>query len=226
LWSNNNFLFSVRALSAVFRGKFLSYLRKAYADGKLTFAGKSSQLESGDGFRALVDDLYGKDWVVYSARPFAGPKIALDYLGRYAFRIAISNDRIKDVKDGMVTFAYRDRKDGNIKKDITLPAGEFIRRFLLHVLPCSYMRIRHFGFLANLNRKENITCAKSLLGVDPDAGERRKQSTQQLMLKITGKDIFKCPRCRPGTMTLDHLIPRFSAWVDSQLSQPELIDTS
>ena len=224
--SHPDFLFSVRALSKVFRGKFLYYLRKAYADGKLTFAGKSSQFESEDGFRALVDDLYGKDWVVYSARPFAGPKIALDYLGRYAFRTAISNDRIKDVKDGMVTFSYRDRKDGNIKKDITLPAGEFIRRFLTHVLPGSYTRIRHFGFLANRNRKGNIACSKSLLGVDPDAGERKEQSIEELMLKITGKDILKCPRCRSGTMTLDHLIPRFSAWVDSQLSQPELIDTS
>jgi len=224
--SNNDFLFSVRALSKVFRGKFLYYLKEAYSTGKLAIAGKSSQFTSEDGFYSLINDLYKENWVVYSKRPFAGPLKALDYLGRYAFRTAISNDRIKCAGDGMVTFTYRDRKDGNIKKDITLSASEFIRRFLLHVLPCSYMRIRHFGFLANRNRKENIACVKRLLGLNPDAGEGKEQSTQELMLKITGKDIFKCPRCRSGTMTPDHLIPRFSAWVDSQLSQPELIDTS
>ncbi|MFC2159780.1 IS91 family transposase [Actinomycetota bacterium] len=224
--ANNDFLFSVRALSKVFRGKFLYYLKEAYSTGKLAIAGKSTEFTSEDRFYSLINDLYKENWVVYSARPFAGPLKALDYLGRYAFRIAISNDRIKGVAGSMVTFTYRDRKDGNIKKDITLPAGEFIRRFLLHVLPCSYMRIRHFGFLSNRNRKENIACVKRLLGLNPDAGEGKEQSTQDLMLKITGKDIFKCPRCRSGTMTSDHLIPRFSAWVDSQLSKPELIDTS
>jgi len=221
-----DFLFSVRALSKVFRGKFLFFLKEAYEEGKLTFAGKSSQFESKDGFNSLINDLYRKDWVVYSARPFAGPKKALDYLGRYAFRIAISNDRIKSVTDGMVTFTYRDRKDNNRKKEITISSGEFIRRFLLHVLPGSYVRIRHFGFLSNRNRKENIVCVKSLLGVDLDAGKRKEQSIEELMLEITGKDIFKCPRCKTGTMTLDHLIPRFSVWVDSQLNEPQLIDTS
>jgi len=126
----------------------------------------------------------------------------------------------------MVTFTYRDRKDGNRKKDMTLSAGEFIRRFLTHVLPESYTRIRHFGFLSNRNRKENISCVKRLLGVCPDNNERKEQSVQEIMLEITGKDILKCPRCRTGTMTLDHLIPRFSSWIDSQLSEPQLIDTS
>ena len=173
--SNNDFLFSVRALSVVFRGKFLFYLRKAYVNGKLTFAGKSTEFESEGGFKTLVNDLYRKDWVVYSKRPFAGPEKALDYLGRYAFRIAISNERIKNVAGGMVTFTYRDRKDGNRKKEITLPASEFIRRFLTHVLPSSYMRIRHFGFLSNRNRKVNISCVKSLLGVS-DYGDQGKKA--------------------------------------------------
>ena len=224
--ANDDFLFSVRALSAVFRGKFLSYLKEAYEEGKLTFAGKSSQFESKDGFNSLINDLYRKDWVVYSKRPFAGPGKALDYLGRYTFRIAISNDRIKNVTGGMVTFTYRDRKDDNRKKEITISTNEFIRRFLTHVLPGSYTRIRHFGFLANRNRKVNIACVKSLIGVGSDTGKRKEQSVQEIMLKITGKDILKCPRCKAGTMTLDHLIPRFSAWIDRQLSQPQLIDTS
>ncbi|MBM3700809.1 MAG: IS91 family transposase [Actinobacteria bacterium] len=221
-----DFLFSVRALSAVFRGKFLCYLKEAYVNGKLTFAGKSSQFESEDGFYSLINALYKEDWVVYSKRPFAGPERVIDSLGRYAFRIAISNDRIKCVRDGMVTFTYRDRKDDNIKKEITLSAGEFIRRFLTHVLPDSYTRIRHFGFLANRNRRDNISCVKSLLGVSPYDGKRKEQSAQEIMLELTGKDILKCPRCKAGTMTLHHLIPRFSVWVDSQLSKPELVDTS
>ncbi|MHB1347355.1 MAG: transposase [Candidatus Humimicrobiaceae bacterium] len=126
----------------------------------------------------------------------------------------------------MVTFTYRDRKDDNRKKDITLSADEFIRRFLLHTLPGSYMRIRHFGFLSNRNRSENIAHLKTLLGVDFDTDKRKEQSMQEIMLKITGKDILKCPRCKIGTMTVHHLIPRFSAWINSQLKELELIDTS
>jgi len=221
-----DFLFPVRALSKVFRAKFLGYLKEAHIRGELGFDGKSGQFESKEGFKALIDDLYGTDWVVYSKKPFDGPERVIDYLGRYAFRIAISNDRIKYVRDGMVTFTYRDRKDDNIKKDITVSADEFIRRFLLHTLPGSYMRIRHFGFFANRNRKDNIACVKRLLGVRPSNDEIKEQSMQEIMLKITGKDILKCPQCRIGTMTINYLIPRFSAWIDSQLNEPELIDTS
>ena len=166
--ANDNFLFSVMALSKVFKGKFLCYLKKAYAKGELTFAGKSLKYEAREGFKALIDELYKTDWIVYSKKPFAGPKKVLDYLGRYIFRTAISNERIKGVTGGRVTFAYRDRRDGNRKKEVTLTANEFIRRFLLHVLPNSYMRIRHFGFLANRSRKENIMRVKKLLGISID----------------------------------------------------------
>lgn len=224
--SNDDFLFSVRALSKVFRGKFLYYLKEAYVGGKLTFAGKALEFESEDGFKVLVNDLYKENWVVYSARPFAGPRSVLNYLGRYTHRIAISNERIRCVTGGMVTFTYRDRKDGNRKKEITISTSEFIRRFLTHVLPDSYTRIRHFGFLSNRNREDNISCVKNLLGVNTSNDDSKEQSMQELMLMVTGKDIFKCPSCRSGTMILDRLIPRFSAWIDSQLSQPELIDTS
>jgi len=224
--SNDDFLFSVKALSKVFRCKFLCYLKKAYTKGDITFAGKSTEYESKEGFKSLIDRLYRKDWIVYSKKPFAGPQKVLDYLGRYTHRIAISNDRIKGVAGDMVTFTYRDRKDSNIKKDITLSAGEFIRRFLTHVLPGSYTRIRHFGFLANRNRSENISCVKKLLGVSPSNDEIKEQSMQEIMLEITGKDILKCPRCRTGTMTIDHLIPRFSVWFDSQFIEPERVDSS
>ena len=224
--ANDNFLFSVRALSKVFKGKFLCYLKKAYAKGELTFVGKSTEYETREGFKTLIDGLYKTDWIVYSKKPFAGPKKVLDYLGRYIFRTAISNERIKGVTGGRVTFAYRDRRDGNREKEITLTADEFIRRFLLHVLPNSYMRIRHFGFLANRNRKVNIICLKKLLGVSSDTGEKPGQSMEELMLELTGKDILRCPRCKIGTMTFHHLIPGFTARTGRSFRGPEIIDTS
>jgi len=207
---SDNFLFSVKALSKVFKGKFLCYLKKAYAKTDLIFSGKSTEYETDKGFKALVDRLYKKEWIVYSKKPFAGPEKVLDYLGRYTFRTAISNERIKAVADGRVTFAYRDRRDGNKKKEITLSADEFIRRFLTHVLPSSYMRIRHYGFLANRSRKENIMRVKKLLGVSYCTEEKPEQNMEELMLELTGKDILRCPRCKVGTMAFCHLIPGFS----------------
>ena len=207
---SDNFLFSVKALSKVFRGKFIDCLRKAYAKGDLVFAGKSLEHETKEGFKALIDRLYRKEWIVYCRKPFAGPEKVLDYLGRYTFRTAISNERIKGIDAGRVTFTYRDRKDGNRKKEITLTADEFIRRFLAHVLPNSYMRIRHYGFLANRNRKENIMWVKKLLGVSSCTEEKPKQSMEGIMLELTGKDISKCPRCKVGTMAFCYLIPGFN----------------
>jgi len=207
---SDNFLFSVKALSKVFRGKFLCYLKKAYAKGDLIFSGKSLLYDSNEGFKALIDELYRKKWIVYCKKPFAGPEKVLDYLGRYTFRTAISNERIKSVAGGRVTFGYRDRRDGNRKKEITLTADEFIRRFLLHVLPNSYMRIRHYGFLANRNRKENIMRVKKLLGVSSFAEEKPGRNMEELMLELTGKDISRCPQCKVGTMAFYQLIPGFN----------------
>ena len=221
-----DFLFSVKALSRVFRGKFLDYLKKTNTKGELIFAGKSLEFKTKYGFKALIDSLYKEEWIVYSKKPFAGPKKVLDYLGRYTFRTAISNDRIKDVKEANVTFTYRDRRDSNRKKEATLCADEFIRRFLLHVLPGSFTRIRHFGFVSNRNRKVNISCLKRLLGVSGDTGEKLEQSLEELMLKLTGKDISKCPHCRIGTMTVCYLIPRLSVGMVRNSCEPELIDTS
>ena len=198
----------------------------AYTKGKLTFAGKSLEFTSKEGFKALIDELYKEDWVVYSKKPFAGPEKVLDYLGRYTFRTAISNERIKYVRDGKVTFTYRDRRDSDRKKEATLEASEFIRRFLLHVLPGSFTRIRHFGFVSNRNRKENIACLKKLLGAPGKTCERLEQSLEELMLELTGSDISQCPRCRVGIMALHHLIPRFSFWMDRNFCVPETIDTS
>ena len=217
---SDNFLFSVKALSKVFKGKFLCYLKDSYAKADLVFSGKSLPYETGEGFKALIDMLHKKEWIVYSKKPFAGPEKVLDYLGRYIFRTAISNERIKAVAGGRVTFAYRDRKDDNIKKEITLSADEFIRRYLLHVLPNSYMRIRHYGFLSNRNRKVNTIRVKKLLGVSCDSCERKDKSTEELVFELTGKDISRCPKCRVGTMGFYHLIPGFNSRIGRSCRGP------
>jgi hypothetical protein len=223
---SSDYLFPVKALSKVFRGKFVNYLKMAYTEGSLTFAGKSTEFETKKGFYSLIDSLYRQDWVVYCKKPFAGPETVIDYLGRYTFRIAISNERIKYVNDGKVTFTYRDRKDNDRKKEVTLEASEFIRRFLLHVLPSSFTRIRHFGFVSNRSRKENIAHLKKLFGFPGKTCDSPEKSLEETMLKLTGNDISKCPCCRIGIMTLHHLIPRFSFWIDRNFCEPETIDTS
>ena len=141
--ARKNFLFPVNALSQVFRGKFLALLQQACDKGKIPAANNEIKASR------------KKSWVVYAKKPFGSPQTVLDYLGRYTHRVALSNDRILQVQDGEVTLSYRDRRDGDRKKTITLEAQEFIRRFLLHVLPQGFMRIRHFGFLANRSRNKH-----------------------------------------------------------------------
>src|SRR3989338_4045123 len=182
-----NFLFRVDNLSRVFRGKFLYLMRKALRQGTLP----SPPLR-----------LSNTDWVVYAKEPFASPQQVLDYLGRYTHRVAISNNRILCVKDGEVTFTYRDRKDKDRLKTMTLPAQEFISRFLLHVLPEGFVRVRHFGFLANRTKKHALPQCRKLLGLNPALPEIPKRSAQDLLLELTGVDLSRCPCCYEGTMMI------------------------
>lgn len=195
-----NYLFNVEALSLVFRGKFITYLQKAYANGELEFPGDTVKYATAKGFSDLIKRLRSKAWVVYSKKPFAGPEQVLQYLGRYTHRIAISNNRIMDFKDGKVTFTYRDRKDNDTIKPKTLEAEEFIRRFLLHVLPDGFMKIRHFGILSNRYKKENVKHCRELLGVNSPPPECTKKTAVELMLELTGTDITRCPCCKKGRM--------------------------
>ena len=171
-----------------------------------------------------------KDWVVYSKQPFAGPERVLDYLGRYTHRVAIANHRIKKVESGYVTFRYRDRKNGGRLKATTLRAEEFIRRFLLHIVPGSFMRIRHFGFLANRNKEQDLGRCRELLGGCrqlPEGMGVTCGNTNELMLRLTGLDLTKCPCCQMGTMVVVAQIPKFSAPVpSSSICQSELLDSS
>ncbi len=200
--TKNNYLFNVEALSMVFRGKFIEYLKKAYAKGKLNFPGNTAKYATAEGFSGLIKVLMAKDWVVFSKKPFAGPQEVLDYIGRYTHRVAISNNRIVNVQDGRITFTYRDRKDNDTLKLKTLDSEEFIRRFLLHVLPAGFMKIRHFGFLSNRHKKEKVQICRELIGDNTPVSERTKKNAGELMLELAGIDITRCPCCREGTMTI------------------------
>ena len=198
-----NFLFPVKALSRVFRGKFLDRLQQACAKGKIPPANIEIKADR------------QKSWVVYAKKPFGSPQTVLDYLGRYTHRVALSNERILSVQNGQVTLSYRDRKDGDKKKTVSLEAHEFIRRFLLHVLPDGFMRIRHFGFLANRAKKHALPQCRKLLGLSAVLPELAKKSAHDLLLELSGIDLSRCPRCQKGTLIVIGELPKVLRWDSS-----------
>jgi len=204
------FLFPVRALAKVFRGKYTGFLLQAFADAELIFPGQAAQFQTQTGFSSLIAQVRQKRWVVYAKPPFGGPEKVLDYLGRYTHRVAISNNRILNVENGSVTFAFHDRADGNKRKTMTLPAEEFIRRFLLHSLPSAFIRIRHFGFLSNRSKKHDLPLCRKLLGLDPQPPQPEEKSNEELLRDLTGTDISRCPRCKQGAMRIVAELPKLS----------------
>jgi len=212
--ARKNFLFHVKALSLVFRAKFLDSLKKAFDQKKLLFAGQIAPLANALTFQLLLKALRQKPWVVYAKEPFGSPKQVLDYLGRYTHRVALSNDRILSAHDGEVTFTYRDRQNQNQRNLMKLKAHEFIRRFLLHVIPKGFMRVRHFGFLANRFKGRLSTCRK-LLGLAPALPKPLQRSTYELMLALTGIDLTRCPLCQKGTMIFLAKLPISTPWDSS-----------
>jgi len=206
-----DFFIRVEVLSRLFRGKFLHHLREAYAAGALKFPGKIEGLKSKRAFGKLCTVLYGKEWVVNSKPAFRGAESVMEYLGRYTHRVAITNDRIVRVEEDQVVFKYRDREDDDKIKLMCVDALEFIRRFLLHVLPDGFMKIRHYGILSNRSRKGTLLLSKRLLG-DPgeDNGNgEEKESWEELLFRITGIDFKICPHCGKGNMVLrEKLRPR------------------
>jgi hypothetical protein len=199
------FLFPVRALAKVFRGKYLAALRRAFAAGQLHFAGSTASLAAPAAFTAWLAQLRQDAWVVYAKQPFAGPGQVLDYLGRYTHRVALSNERLVRHADGVVHFRWKDYADGDRLKVMALEAAEFIRRFLLHVVPDRFVRIRHFGLLANRTRTAKLARCRQLLAVLPAALEP-PESVAALMLRLTGIDIERCPICQQGRLRLVALL--------------------
>ena len=165
-----DFFLPVRVLSRVFRGKFLAGLRAARADGRLHLTGRCPGGEAIE-FERLVSAAVRTDWVVYAKPPFGGPEVVLKYLARYTHRVAISDGRLLDFEDGIVRFRSKDSAHGNHKRVMKLSASEFVRRFLLHVLPAGFVRIRHYGILSNRHRQEDLALCREWLGGGTAAAE-------------------------------------------------------
>jgi hypothetical protein len=200
-----SFLFPVRALSTVFRAKYLAGLQRAFDTGQLAFARGTVDLADQCAFTAFLCRLRALDWIVYAKRPFGGPEPVLAYLGRYTHRVALSNDRLVEHRDGRVQFRWKDYADHDRGKVMTLEADEFLRRFLLHVVPRGFMRIRHFGLLANRTRRRTLSRCRDLLG-QPPTEEARSESVAVLMHRLTGVDLSRCPVCGQGRMQINAIL--------------------
>lgn len=173
----------------------------------LSLPAKIAKHSSKQEFKNFVRSLFKVKWIVYAKRPFAGPEQVLEYLGRYTHRVAISNNRIKSVDDAQVCFEYRDRTDDNTVETLKVSAHEFIRRFLLHVLPHKFMKIRYFGFLSHRNKKYAVKLIRQL--IDPDASllQKTEETYLEVMQRLTGQDLLCCPNCKKGRMTIIKELP-------------------
>ena len=194
------FLFPVKALSPVFRGKFLAGLVRAFDGNAIRFGGSTAALAEPRERACFVNGLRAKSWVVYAKQSFAGPAQVLDYLGRYTHRVAISNHRLVRVTDTHVRFRYKDYAHGSQRKVMTLDAQEFVRRFLLHVLPSGFMRIRHYGLLANRVKRVKLTAACATLDQPPPSAPATSESVEDFWLRVAALDIHRCPHCKVGRM--------------------------
>jgi hypothetical protein len=197
------FFLPVNVLARLFRRLFLAALAQAFDHGKLTFHGTLSHLSHPRHFNSLLASLRSKEWVVYAKPPFGGPAQVLAYLGRYTHRVAITNHRLLALQDGQVTFSWKDYARGNQQRSMTLKTDEFIRRFLLHVLPRGFQRLRQFGLLANRQRRHKLALCRTLLG--PAASPTMTNQPlpadfQSLYQTVTGHSLKQCPVCRAGTM--------------------------
>ena len=190
------FFLPVKVLSRVFRGKFVAGLKHAFRHGELQFPASLQPLAAENAFHAFLRPLFRQDWVVYAKRPFGGPEHVLHYLARYTHRVAISNHRLVSVADGKVTFRWKDYAHGGKQRKMTVTAEEFLRRFMLHVLPRRFVRIRFFGFLANRRRKQLLPLCRQLLDDSP-----RKRSEAPGSSQTKPAATWLCPHCG-GPMVL------------------------
>jgi len=208
-----SFFLPVRVLSRVFRGKFLAGLRAAFERGRLKFRGRLARLADADRFDRLLVDAVKTEWVVYAKPPFGGPGQVLKYLARYTHRVAISNHRLVGMKDGRVRFRYKDYARGGKRRTMELEATEFLRRFLLHVLPTGFVRIRHYGLLSNRYRREKLAVCRKLLGaaaspevMTPEAPSLATPPSLEVGVTET-RCATLCPKCGVGQMVIIGELP-------------------
>lgn len=214
------FFLPVRVLSRLFRRLFLEALVKAFDAGQLEFFSALESLRNRANFLRFLAPSHQTEWVVYAKPPFAGPKQVLDYAGRYTHRVAISNQRLLDMENGQVRFLWKDYRNGK-KKVLTLSAGEFIRRFLIHVLPSRFQRIRYYGFLGNRYREQKLALCRRLLNMPPvpEAKAELVPDYRDRYEQLTGHSLRQCPVCRSGQM---HIIDILSP----AGKHPPILDTS
>lgn len=193
----------MRVMAKLFRGKFLAYLRAEY--NRLNFFGDSEYLNNPESFQNLMQSCYSKDWIVYSKPPFKTVNTVVEYLGRYTHRVAISNNRILSVKDSRVTFVWKDYRDNNKRKVMTITAEEFIRRFLLHVLPKGFNKIRHFGYLGSRSRSVKLSICRAALSV---RNTYIPKTTTELLERMGVKPYCRCAVC--GSEKLRHCFERMN----------------
>jgi hypothetical protein len=198
--SRDNYFLPKEVLREVFRGKFVDALEQAFQNGQLRFQGDLKLLAQPKIFAAWLRPLFRQDWVVYLKRPFGGPEYVLHYLGRYTHRVAISNHRLVSLTDGQVTFRWRDSADHNKQKLLPLSVDEFLCRFLLHILPKGFVRIRNFGFLANRKRATLLPLCFQLLGsAQQPQAEQNASSTEDC------SDSWRCPKCGGPMKVIERL---------------------
>lgn len=205
--SNKSYLFRVQSLSKEFKKRYLGLFEKVYLNNELSLPGKLANYRNKPEFSSFVRLLFGIKWLVYAKRPFAGPEQVLEYLGRYTHRVAISNNRIKSIDNNQICFEYRDRADNNTTKEMIVSAPEFIRRFLLHVLPENFMKIRYFGFLSHRNKKQAVKIIRQLIDPDVNMPQKVEETYLEMMKRLTGQDLLCCPNCKKGRMTIIKKLP-------------------
>ena len=207
----SGFFLPVTVLSRMFRGLFLHYLAKAFAAGELRFFPEHRDLQEPAAFRRYLAPTRDTEWVVYAKRPFAGPAQVLNYVGRYTHRVAISNNRLVSIDGDSVCFRWKDYRDGSRQKVVSLRGGEFIRRFLIHVLPDGFRRIRYFGFLSNGHRARKLALCRELLRMVPAvpaAPAEPPADYRDRYQALTGMSLHQCPHCLTGTMVVTGCIAR------------------
>jgi hypothetical protein len=201
--SREGFFLPVRVLSRLFRGIFLDLLKKAFDRQDLKFFGELEKLSEPAGFSSFLKSKRWEEWVVYAKRPFGGPTQVLNYLGRYTHRVAISNNRLVSLKNGKVTFTWKDYRHGDRISTMSLDSHEFIRRFLMHVLPEGFVRIRHFGFLSNCHRERKLAQCRQALNVTDESQIQESsppKDWKSLYEALTGNSLSICPICKEGRM--------------------------